>query len=1236
MPHLVLPILVLLEQTNVTLSVPRVELLLTRLRPSLSSGELVAVNNGQVPEFRITGDGSSEPPSSSKWWACFPCCGASSPPTRRTDRRVGPASTVAVARVPVTPRSAAAAAAAAATRSGMTTTPRGESSMRMSYGPGTMLGSSLGAPSAGAEEAAAAAAYAQQHVSPRRSSSIRFSSLRPVPEGATPPGLQAESRVLSRIGSSQNLISPRTLTNVRHGAGLGKLDEDAAWYQVRSPGGTNTPGSISRKSSFRGILGSGGVSPRRGIVSRASSMYLQYAASRTVDPSVARRLTSGSFSDDDTMSCVDEVSFPRGMARQYMFVFQDVDDRELDASRFKLEWGEFEDYAVNYDVMLGQGAYGEVYKATHKPTDSECVVKTIKVDKESVLKLKQEIMMLERVKGGPCIVEYMGLVRNPDDDTKLIVFEFVNNPNYKESFRDMTDLDARWYLFRVLKGLDYAHSLGVIHRDIKGGNICYDPITKKLRIIDWGFGVHYVPSRPFTSWPGTRPYKAPELFLHYSYYDYSVDVWAFACLMGSLIFRRTLFRSKDNRHQMELIARALGTASYERYLAKYARPPFKLVAKKYRHLGEPHMGRGGFQVYVSSKTPLANFEALDIINKVLVWDHEKRPTASELIQHAYFDPVRHRDAAAVHAAALQVASPGSGKYAKYWSTEKVVAALPSAMVAAEGIVSILAETHGIAARVAPDGASVVLESIPISLVEEIFSGMVVHACSPTKPLHADVIVAAALGTAHLAPALARHLAFATGVSDFPPPSVLERMAARAGPLSPPSPGPCKASQQQSNNLVIPSVVRELVGIPRGKRVASQLATQAAIEFGLVIPHETGQEGGGGGGFLFSDLAAFAELASVDAPHQFNVSRIIGPFAQHNYTGNAESVLDVTTLLGVAPGAPTTYATYLGWMYEFLTDTIGDPERALVHSISYGTPEYLQCNKTQNGEPFHVCAFLGVDARGYIERCDLEFARTALLGLTIVASSGDNGAPGELSRECELDNTIHPLHTVFPAASQYTTAVGGVVLVEAAPGPPPGAPQPPICTMAHPGPPLPGPPACGGPPYALTTSMCSNGGITTGGGFANYSVLPEWQAPTVRGYLDSSPRLPPATAFHANHRAFPDVALLASNILIILNGEAPVGAGTSASAPQMAALLTHVNGELLASGLPPVGWINPLLYTLPPSAFIDITTGSNECTEAACCKYGYGAASGFDAVTGRGVPLFEGLLAGLAAAHGTAL
>merc|ERR1712098_980204 len=89
---------------------------------------------------------------------------------------------------------------------------------------------------------------------------------------------------------------------------------------------------------------------------------------------------------------------------------------------------------------------------------------------------------------------------------------------------------------------------------------------------------------------------------------------------------------------------------------------------------------------------------------------------------------------------------------------------------------------------------------------------------------------------------------------------------------------------------------------------------------------------------------------------------------------------------------------------------------------------------------------------------------------------------------------------------------------------------------------------------------------------------------------------------------------------------PVG-GTSASTPTFAGIVAHLNDLSYKKTGKPLGFLNPFLYQMyadMPSAFTDVTTGDNKCTEDGCastCK-GYECAKGWDPVTGLGTPVVD--------------
>ncbi len=86
-----------------------------------------------------------------------------------------------------------------------------------------------------------------------------------------------------------------------------------------------------------------------------------------------------------------------------------------------------------------------------------------------------------------------------------------------------------------MEGLNYIHSQGIMHRDIKPYNVLINPKTKTLKIIDFGLADYYFPEKENNSRVGSLYYKAPELFLDNNLYDYRVDVWAAGNLIAGMV-----------------------------------------------------------------------------------------------------------------------------------------------------------------------------------------------------------------------------------------------------------------------------------------------------------------------------------------------------------------------------------------------------------------------------------------------------------------------------------------------------------------------------------------------------------------------------------------------------------------------------------------------------------------------------------------------------------------------------
>jgi len=327
----------------------------------------------------------------------------------------------------------------------------------------------------------------------------------------------------------------------------------------------------------------------------------------------------------------------RGQVASRARVYADansVQPREYwDYDALVVEWGEQDDYELIR--KLGRGKYSEVFEGVNANNGDKCVIKILKPVKKR--KIKREIKILQNLCGGPNIIKLLDVVRDPQSKTPSLVFEHVNNTDFKVLYPQLTDPDVRYYIFQVLKALDFCHSVGIMHRDVKPHNIMIDHERRVVRLIDWGLAEFYHPGTEYNVRVASRYFKAPELLVDYKMYDYSTDLWSLGCMFAGLIFRKEpFFHGHDNTDQLVRIVRVLGSDELDAYLAKYN---IKLGRQFDGVIGRNL--RKPWPSFITPRCePLTSASALDFCDKLLRYDHQERPTAKDAMAHPYFETVR--------------------------------------------------------------------------------------------------------------------------------------------------------------------------------------------------------------------------------------------------------------------------------------------------------------------------------------------------------------------------------------------------------------------------------------------------------------------------------------------------------------------------------------------------------------------------------------------------------------------
>jgi casein kinase II subunit alpha len=285
---------------------------------------------------------------------------------------------------------------------------------------------------------------------------------------------------------------------------------------------------------------------------------------------------------------------------------------------------------------IGRGKYSEVFEGFNVVEDAPVCVKMLKPVKKQ--KIQREIRILENLKGGPNIIQLLDCVKSDSQTnrTPALIFEYINNVNFTILYPTFTDFDVRYYIFELLIALNFCHSRGIMHRDVKPHNIMIDHENRRLRLIDWGLAEFYHPKQPYNVRVASRYFKGPELLVNLRMYDYSLDMWSLGCMFAGMIFRKEpFFKGRDNPNQLVKITRVLGTDDFWKYIKKYE---IKLDRNLHRMI-QPCLKKDFFRFVSSENKKYITQEALEMCEGLLKYDHRARFTPREAMRHPYFAPV---------------------------------------------------------------------------------------------------------------------------------------------------------------------------------------------------------------------------------------------------------------------------------------------------------------------------------------------------------------------------------------------------------------------------------------------------------------------------------------------------------------------------------------------------------------------------------------------------------------------
>ena len=285
---------------------------------------------------------------------------------------------------------------------------------------------------------------------------------------------------------------------------------------------------------------------------------------------------------------------------------------------------------------IGKGAYGIVCSAKDEKLNTKVAIKKITNAFENVVDAKRtlrEIKLLRHLRHENIVPITDCMLPSKEEEYSFndvyVMYELMDTDLHQiiRSDQPLTDDHCQYFVYQLLRGLKYIHSADVLHRDLKPSNLLLNA-NCDLKICDFGLARTNTQdkNRDFmTEYVVTRWYRAPELLLSCAEYSVAIDVWSCGCILAELLGRKPLFPGKDYVHQLNLITKVIGTPDEQDLY-------FVTSDKARRYLRQlPYSKPMDFKRLYPEANPLA----CDLIEKMLIFNPEKRINVEECLKHPY-------------------------------------------------------------------------------------------------------------------------------------------------------------------------------------------------------------------------------------------------------------------------------------------------------------------------------------------------------------------------------------------------------------------------------------------------------------------------------------------------------------------------------------------------------------------------------------------------------------------------
>ena len=281
---------------------------------------------------------------------------------------------------------------------------------------------------------------------------------------------------------------------------------------------------------------------------------------------------------------------------------------------------------------IGEGTYGEVYEAIDTTNNRRVAMKKMRIENKDEgipITALREMCILKHLRHEN-VVQLYEIIQ--DVDKIVLIFEYADMDlkMYVDKEKGIKDLKLiQQFTLQILNGLYYCNINRIIHRDLKPQNLLLKTSEMKLKLCDFGLSRMFsLPMGKMTHEIITLWYRPPEILLGIENYTTKVDSWSIGCIMAEMITGKPLFPGDCEIGQLFKIFQIMGTPNEETWPGITKLKDYSLNFPQWK----PKKLKDLF--------PNFDKDGLDLMEKFLQMDPDKRITIKDALNHPFLEKVR--------------------------------------------------------------------------------------------------------------------------------------------------------------------------------------------------------------------------------------------------------------------------------------------------------------------------------------------------------------------------------------------------------------------------------------------------------------------------------------------------------------------------------------------------------------------------------------------------------------------